>query len=113
MLLDFPTLIGWMLLGALALAWWNAARAANERATTLGREACARAGVIWVDQTVHATGLRLYRRRNGRLGVERRFRFEYSWNGEDRHFGQLVLRGERLVSLVGPPPPGQEDAPPH
>jgi len=104
-MLDFPTLIVLMILGALALAWWNAARAATERATALGRAACERAGVIWVDQTVHATGLRIYRRGNGRLGVERRFGFEYSRGGHDRHFGQLVLRGERLISLVGPPPP--------
>jgi len=100
---DFPTLIVLMIAAALALAWWNAARAANERATALGRTACERAGVIWVDQTVHATGIGLYRRRNGALGVERRFSFEYSWNGHDRHTGQLILRGEHLVSLVGPP----------
>jgi len=102
-MLDFPTMIGLMVLGALALAWWNAARAANERAIALGRAACERAGVIWVDQTVHASGFRLYRHENGRLGLERRFRFEYSFTGHDRHPGQLILRGDHLVSLVGPP----------
>jgi len=104
-MLDFPTMIAVMILGALALAWWNAGRAANERATRLGRAACERAGTIWVDQTVHASGFRLYRRENGRLGLERRFRFEYSWTGHDRHPGQLVLRGGQVVALVGPPPP--------
>jgi len=108
-MLDFQTMIALMILGALALAWWNAARAANERAVLLGRAACERAGVIWVDQTVHSTGLRLYRREDGRLGVERQFRFEYSWGGDDRHTGQLVLRGERLVSLVGPPSHDETD----
>jgi len=102
-MLDFPGMIALMIGGALALAWWNAARAANERATALGRAACERAGVIWVDQTVHAIGLRPYRRDNGGLGLERRFRFEYSLSGHDRHPGQLILRGEHLVSLVGPP----------
>jgi len=104
-MLDFQTMIALMILGALALAWWNASRAANERAVVLGRAACERAGVIWIDQTVHGIGLRLYRRENGHLGVERRFAFEYSWTGHDRHSGQLVLRGGHLVSLVGPPPP--------
>jgi len=107
-MLDFPTMIAVMIVAALALTWWNAARAATERAIILGRAACERAGAIWVDQTVHATGLHLYRRDNGRLGVERRFRFEYSWDGHDRHPGQVVLRGEHLVSLAGPSPP--EDA---
>jgi len=105
-MLDLPTLIVLMIIGALALAWWNAARSANEHAVQLGRLACERAGVIWVDQTVHASGLRLYRRDDGRLGLERRFRFEYSHAGDDRHFGELILRGRELVSLVGPPPPG-------
>jgi len=102
-MLDLSTMIVLMILGALGLAWWNAARAANERATALGRAACERAGVIWVDQTVHASGFGLYRHENGRLGLERRFRFEYSFTGYDRHPGQLVLRGDHLISLVGPP----------
>jgi len=106
---DFPSMIALMILGALGVAWWNAARAANERATALGRAACERAGVIWLDQTVHACGLRLYRRENGRLGLERQFRFEYSFSGHDRHPGQLVLHGNHLVSLVGPPPPDAID----
>jgi len=104
-MLDFPAMIAVMIACALALAWWNAARAANELAVRLGRAACERAGVIWIDQTVHASGLRFYRRGNGRLGVERRFSFEYSHTGADRHPGQLTLRGDHLVSLVGPPQP--------
>jgi len=107
-MLDFSSMIILMVLAALGLAWWNAARAANECAVELGRAACERAGVIWIDQTVHLIGLCLYRRENGRFGVERRFRFEYSWGGDDRHEGQLVLRGGHLVSLVGPPLPERQ-----
>ncbi|TWG94314.1 uncharacterized protein DUF3301 [Luteimonas sp. J16] len=99
---DFPTLIFLMLAGSAAYAWWNSARAAAERATQLGRDACRAAGVIWLDQSVHASGLRLRRREDGRLGLERRFRFEYSEDGIDRHVGQLVLHGERLVAFSGP-----------
>ena len=75
---------------------------AAERAEDLGREACAAAGVQWLDQTVHASGVRLRRGEDGRLGVERTFRFEYSEDGSDRHIGRLVLRGRRLVGFVGP-----------
>lgn len=97
-----PTLIVLMLAGAAALAFWNAGRAAAERADQLGRDACRAAGVQWLDDSVHAIGIRPCRKENGRLGWERTFRFDYSLNGNDRHVGRLVLRGDRLVSFSGP-----------
>ncbi|WP_372015350.1 DUF3301 domain-containing protein [Pseudoxanthomonas sp. 10H] len=97
-----PSLILLMIAGAAVAAWWNAARAAAERAERLGRDACAAADVQWLDQSVHATGVRLYRREDGWLGLERTFRFDYSHDGVERHSGRLVLRGDRLVSFVGP-----------
>jgi hypothetical protein len=97
-----PSLILLMIVGAAVVAWWNAARAAAERAESLGRDACAAADVQWLDQSVHAAGVRLYRREDGWLGLERTFRFDYSPDGVERHAGRLVLRGDRLVSFVGP-----------
>ena len=97
-----PTLLIVMIIAALGLAYWSAGRAAAERADQLGRDACQAAGVQWLDQTVHAAGLRLRRGDDGRLGFERSFRFEYSHDGADRHVGRLVLRGDRLVSFAGP-----------
>ena len=97
-----PSLILLMIAGAAAFAFWNAARAAAEQAESLGRDACNAAGVQWLDQSVHASGLRLYRRADGWLGVERTFRFDYSHDGSDRHSGRLVLRQGRLVSFTGP-----------
>ena len=93
-----------ILLVAVALGWafWSSARAAAERAEEVGRDACNAAGVQWLDQTVHASGLRLHRGENGRLGFERSFRFEYSEDGQDRHVGRLVIRGDRLVAFSGP-----------
>ncbi|MGH8076351.1 MAG: DUF3301 domain-containing protein [Lysobacter sp.] len=100
-----PTLILLMILTAMAFSFWSAGRAAAERAETVGRDACRIAGVQWLDQSVHAIGFRLCRHDNGWLGLERTFRFDYSINGEDRHIGRLVLRGERLVSFSGPVTP--------
>ncbi|GAA4862066.1 DUF3301 domain-containing protein [Luteimonas vadosa] len=97
-----PSLILLMIVGAAAFAWWSAARAAAERAVEVGRDACRDAGVQLLDQTVHATGLRLRRRHDGRLGVERSFRFEYSDDGMQRYIGRLVLRGDELVAFTGP-----------
>jgi hypothetical protein len=97
-----PSLLVVMIVAACVFAFWSAGRAAAERAEALGRDACRAAGVQWLDQTVHAAGLRLHRGDNGWLGFERTFRFEYSYDGSDRHIGRLVLRGNRLVAFSGP-----------
>ena len=78
-----PTLLILMVCGALAFSYWSASRAAAERADAVGRDACRAAGVQWLDETVHASGLRLQRGDDGRLGFERSFRFEYSEDGDD------------------------------
>jgi hypothetical protein len=97
-----PSLILLMIAGAAGYAWWNAARAAAERATELGREACRVAGVQLLDHSVQASGLRLRRRADGRLGLERDFRFDWSDDGQDRHVGRMVLRDGELVGFSGP-----------
>ncbi|TWI00227.1 uncharacterized protein DUF3301 [Luteimonas cucumeris] len=97
-----PTLLLLMIAVAIGFALWNSARAAAERAEILGRDACQAANVQWLDQSVHASGIRLRRGRDGRLGFERSFRFDYSRDGNDRHSGRLVLRGAELVSFSGP-----------
>jgi hypothetical protein len=100
-----PTLVLLMIVAAAAFAFWSASRAAAERAEALGRDACRAAGVQWLDQSVHEVRIRLCRLENGRLGLERTFRFDYSRSGDDRHSGRLVLRGDRLVSFTGPVTP--------
>jgi hypothetical protein len=97
-----PTPLILMILVGLGFAIWSSARAAAERAGQVGRDACRAAGVQWLDETVHASGLRLRRGEDGWLGIERSFRFEYSEDGHDRHVGRLVLRGQRLIAFSGP-----------
>lgn len=97
-----PTLLIVMIVAAGVFSFWSAGRAAAEQAERMGRDACRAAGVQWLDESVHAIGLRLCRHDNGWLGFERTFRFDYSRNGADRHAGRLVLRGDRLVSFSGP-----------
>ena len=88
-----PTLLILMIALVTGFFLFTAARAAAERAAEIGRDACHAAGVQWLDQSVHATGM---------LGIERSFRFEYSEDGHDRHIGRVVLLGEKLVGFSGP-----------
>ena len=97
-----PTLLILMIALVAGFFFFSAARAAAERAAEIGRDACHAAGVQWLDQSVHATGMRLRRRDDGWLGIERSFRFEYSEDGQDRHIGRLVLFGDKLVGFSGP-----------
>lgn len=97
-------LLSLMIVGTAFAAYWSADRAAAEMAATYGRLFCQRAGVQWLDQSVHRVSLRLRRFPNGRLGWERLFRYEYSVAGEDRQAGLLTLQGTRLVSSVEPMP---------
>ena len=97
-----PTLLILLVLGGAGFFFFTAARAAAERATEIGRDACQAAGVQWLDQSVHAIGMRLRRKEDGWLGLERSFRFEYSEDGQERHVGRLVLMGDELVSFTGP-----------
>lgn len=91
---------------AIGFWWWQSARSAYDRARELGRNACTSAQVQWLDESVQSSGIRLRRDPDdGWLKLERRFRFEYSGDGHDRHTGYLVLLGTRLVEFAGPPRP--------
>lgn len=97
------TLLAFIAAVSLA-ALWSAGRAAAEAAARWGQQACARAGVTWLDHSVHLVDLRLRRGADGWLGLERHYAFEYSHTGEDRQRGRIVMQGRRLVSLLGPMP---------
>ena len=87
-------------------SWWQSTRGAYDRARELGQNACRAAQVQWLDESVQVTGLRLRRDpADGWLKLERRYRFEYSGDGNDRHSGHLVLLGTRLTEFAGPTRP--------
>lgn len=93
-----------IVLGLPAYLFWAAGRDAAEAAVVHGRRACERAGVQWLDQSVHLVRLRLRRHSSGWLRWERQFRFEYSSAGQDRQAGLVIMLGSSLTGLVGPMP---------
>jgi hypothetical protein len=98
----------WISLLAIAVViWaWMDALNAREHAIRAGRELCREAGVQWLDQTVSLKRLRLGLR-DGLPTFLRRYGFEVSLDGSDRHRGHLDLSGHRLEAWSLPLPAGE------
>jgi hypothetical protein len=97
------TLILLVLLGVGVFAWARA-RDAAEVARRHGLEACERAGVQLLDHSVALVKLALKRSEDGRLGLVRQYRFDYSREGSDRASGALALHGLKLLWITAPEP---------
>ncbi len=87
-----------MFAAALAVWFWQDAMRARERALAACRRACRSCGAQLLDDTVALDRLRL-QRRQGRLRIARRYRFEFSLSGNDRRPGRVRLVGPRIVDL--------------
>ncbi|MCE2868528.1 MAG: DUF3301 domain-containing protein [Xanthomonadaceae bacterium] len=91
-----------MLLAFPAVLFWSSGRAAAEQAGHFGRQLCMRAGVQWLDQSVHQVKLGIQRDDSGRLCWKRIYQYEYSHDGHDRYAATITLVGGRAVSWVEP-----------
>jgi len=83
-----------LVIAAVVWAWMDALNA-RECAIHHGRELCREAGVQLLDQSVSLKRLRVARR-DGLPTFVRRYGFEISLDGSDRHRGHLDLDGRRL-----------------
>lgn len=100
-----PLLALIFLLAALYL-WQNALRA-RDRARMIGHDLCARAGLQLLDQSVSLSGVAFVRNGAGHLRLRRRYAFEVSIDGHDRHRGGLTILDGRALSWSLP---GNHDA---
>jgi hypothetical protein len=92
-----------VLAGGLAVAYllWHSALEAREAANRIAREACSRAVVQLLDETVAFSGFRLRRSsRGGRPRLLRTYTFDYTSDGFERSQGFVVMAG-RHVEAVG------------
>jgi hypothetical protein len=87
-------------LAAAAVAWFvlDSLRA-RERAVVLGRQACERGDVLFLDDTVQCVRTRFARDDEGRFAVRRHYVFEFSETGNNRRQGSIVMLGARLEAL--------------
>ena len=97
------TEFGGLLLLIGGVWYWYYAIRVKELARLAGRKRCDEVGVIFLDDTVMLTRLRLRRDAMGRMKIYREFQFEFASDGGIRYGGEIALLGERVVSLVMEP----------
>jgi hypothetical protein len=84
-----------------AVAAWMGLTAARDRAILEAQRLCNESNVQLLDQSVSLRALRLHRD-EGHIGVERRYGFDLSTDGQSRQSGQIWLRGNRVVHVILP-----------
>jgi len=83
---------------------WQSALKAREQARAVSHALCARAQVQLLNQTVALQRVGFARGADGWLHLRRRYRFELSTDGLDRHQGTLELLNGVLLSHSMPMP---------
>lgn len=100
--MDNASLLLLLAMGVLIWFWLHSIRIL-ELAREAGRQACMRADVQFLDDTVASTRLQLARDRNGRRILRRTYRFEFSETGNSRREGEVVMLGERVETVTMEP----------
>lgn len=89
------------LLLLIAVIWyWQKGMQAKELARSAGRQACADAGVVFLDDSVVLSRLMIRRNAEGRLSVLREYRFEFASDGIRRYRGRIDFSGRQLMHVV-------------
>ena len=96
--MDVLELLGLLLLAAIAWLWFDSLTA-REAAVAAARSACRAEDLLLLDDTVAIARLRLARDGDGVLRIQRMYGFEYSDTGNDRHLGNVVMRGSRVLVI--------------
>jgi hypothetical protein len=97
--MDFMSLIYMMVLVAAGWFWLNSIRVL-EIARSAGKQACTKADVQFLDDTVSGIQIRLVRNTSGRRVLQRTYRFEYSETGNNRIEGRVIMLGEMVESVT-------------
>jgi hypothetical protein len=102
-MLEMTTLL---FLAALVWLWFDSMRA-RERALALGKRACERDGLMFLDETVACVALGFARNADGRVALRRTYSFEFSDTGNNRRSGSVVMLGGEVESFYTEPYPIQ------
>jgi hypothetical protein len=98
MLQAVPEILGIAVLAAMAWLWLDSLKV-REAAVRAAKEICAAEGLLFLDDTVAISGIRLARGEDGTVRLQRAYDFEFSDTGNNRLKGSLVMLGHRLMLL--------------
>ena len=91
-------LLFFLFLSVLIWFWFDSLRAI-EIARDAGKQACKRAQVQFLDDTVAGIALTLERDERGRMALRRIYRFEFSDTGDNRRKGSVTQVGHEVVGI--------------
>ena len=94
-----PEIVALLVVAAAGWLVWDTMRA-RETANAAMREACARNGYFFLDDTVSLVRVRPQRDRDGRVRLARVYTFQYSDTGHNRRDGSITLLATRVTSLT-------------
>lgn len=100
--MDFISLFYLLLLVVLGWFWLGSIHAL-EIARKAGREACSKAEVQFLDDTVASVQIKISRNHTGRRTLRRTYRFEFSETGNSRIEGKIVMLGDIVESVTMDP----------
>jgi uncharacterized protein DUF3301 len=87
-----------LLLIALVWFWWDS-RGVAEHAITAARHKCEHSGLIFLNDTVAWTKIRLKRNRAGRVQLQRSYFFEFASDMQQRYRGEIIMLGHQVNKI--------------
>ena len=100
--MDSISLLGLLVLIAIGWFWLSSLRILGI-ARNAGKQACIKADVQFLDDTVASIGLGIARDDSGRRVLRRTYRFEFSETGNSRIEGKVIMLGDRIESVTMDP----------
>ena len=95
----FSTELLWILSLAAVVWFWLDSMRTNELARNIGRHACEKSEVLFLDDTVVLQKIRMRRNTNGQMTLYREYQFEFTSDGSQRYKGKIALNGKRLIDV--------------
>ncbi|MCR9184470.1 MAG: DUF3301 domain-containing protein [Halieaceae bacterium] len=99
MVFTLGDVVALMLLGLLC-GWFLASIRVRELAVAAVARAGKRDDFQLLDQNVHLNRISLSRDEQRRWRVWRQYRFDYSFDGVERHEGYVIMLGQRLQAVI-------------